>query len=64
MGRLKGQENLNRAEVRLAIRPFTVSVNCQIRGSTSLRKGLGKHYIPFLVNLKSKIASENVSGRV
>ena len=44
------------------IRPFTVSVKCQIRGLTSIRKGLGKYHIPFLVDTKSIIASENVSG--
>ena len=39
-------------------------MNSQIRGLTSIRKGLGKDRIPFLVNLKSIIASENVSGGV
>ena len=57
-------ENLDKAGIRLAIRPFTVSVNCQIRGLTSTRKGLGKDHIPFLVDTKSIIASENVSGGV
>ena len=46
------------------IRPFTVRVNCQIRGLTSIRKGLGKDETPFLVNSNSTKASENVSGRV
>ena len=36
-------------------------MNCQIRGLTSIRKGLGKDHIPFLVNSNSIIASENVS---
>ena len=57
-------ENLDRAEIRLQIRPFTVSVNCQIRGLTSIRKGLGKDHITFLVATNSIIASENVSGGV
>ena len=39
-------------------------MNCQIRGLTSIRKGLGKDHIPFLVNLTSIIAPENVSGGV
>ena len=64
MGRLKAQENADRAEIRLAIRSFTVSVNCQIRGLTSIRKGQGKDHIPFLVNTDSITASENVSGGV
>ena len=38
-------------------------MNCQIRGLTSIRKGLGKDHIPFLVDTNSIIASENVSGR-
>ena len=63
-GRLKAPENLDRAENRLAIRPFTVSVNCQIRGLTSIRKGQGKDHIPFLVDTNIIIASENVSGGV
>ena len=46
------------------IRPFTVRVNCQIRGSTSIRKGLREEDTPFLVSSNSIIASENVSGRV
>ena len=37
-------------------------MNCQIRGLTSVRKGLGKDYIPFLADANSIIASENVSG--
>ena len=44
------------------IRPFTVRVNCQTRGLTSIRRGLGKDHIPFPVNSNSIIASENVSG--
>ena len=39
-------------------------MNCQIRGLTSIRKGLGKDETPFLVNSNSIKASENVSGRV
>ena len=39
-------------------------MNCQIRGLTSIRKGLGKDHIPFLVNSNSIIASENLSGGV
>ena len=46
------------------IGPFTVRVNCQIRGLTSIRKGLRKDDTPFLVSSDSIIASENVSGRV
>ena len=64
MGRLKAQENADRAEIMLAIRSFTVSVNCQTRGLTSIRKGQGKDHIPFLVNTDSITASENVSGGV
>ena len=45
-------------------RPFTVGVNCQIRGLTSFRKGLRKDDTPFLVSSNSIIASENVSRRV
>ena len=63
-GGLKAQEDLNRVEIRQVIRPFTVSVNCQIRGLTSIRRGLGKEHIPFPVNLNSIIASQNVSGGV
>ena len=43
------------------IRPFTVS---QIRGLTSIRRGLGKDHIPFPVNSNSIIASQKVSGGV
>ena len=39
-------------------------MNCQIRGFTSIRKGLGKDHIPFLVDTNSIIASQNVSGAV
>ena len=39
-------------------------MNCQIRSLTSIRKGIGKDHIPFLVNSNSIIASENVSGEV
>ena len=39
-------------------------MNCQIRSLTSIRKGLGKDHIPFLVNSNSILASENVSGGV
>ena len=39
-------------------------MNCQIRGLTSIRKGLGQDHIHFLVNTDSIIASENVSGGV
>ena len=39
-------------------------MNCQIRGLISIRKGLGKDHIPFLVNSNSIIAWENVSGEV
>ena len=65
-GRLRAPENLDRAEIRLAIRPFTVSVNCQIRGLASIWKGLGKGHIPFLVEIKKNSikASENVTGGV
>ena len=61
---LKAQENLSRAEIRLAIRPFTVRVNRRIRGLTSIRKGLGKDDTQFLVDSNSIIASEIVYGRV
>ena len=46
------------------MRPFTVRVNCQIRGLTSIRKRLRKDDTLFLVSSDSIIASENVSGRV
>ena len=46
------------------IRPFAVRVKCQIRGLTSIRKGVRKDDTPFLVSSDSIIASENVSGRV
>ena len=62
--RLRAPENLSQVEARLAIRPFTVRVNCQIRGLTSIRKGLRKDNTPFLVSSNNIIASENVSGRV
>ena len=39
-------------------------MNCQIRGLTSIRKGLGKDHIPFLVDTNSIIASESLSGGV
>ena len=39
-------------------------MNCQIRGLTSIRKGLRKDDTPFLVSSNSIIASEIVSGRV
>ena len=39
-------------------------MNRQIRGLTSIRKGLGKDDTPYLVSSNSIIASENVSGRV
>ena len=39
-------------------------MNCQIRGLTSIRKGLGKDHIPFPADTKSIIASVNVSGEV
>ena len=39
-------------------------MNCQIRGLTSIRKGLGKDETPLLVNSNSIKASEIVSGRV
>ena len=64
MGRLKAQESPDRAEIRIAIRPFTVSENCQIRGLFSIRKGKGKDSIPFLVNTDNIIALEKVSGGV
>ena len=32
------------------MRPFTVKVNCQIRGLASIRKGLGTENTPFLVS--------------
>ena len=60
MGRPKAPENLDRAGIRLTIRPFTVSVNCKIRGLTSIRNVLGKDHIHFLVDTKSIIALENV----
>ena len=63
-GRLWAPEKLSQVETRLPIRPFTVRVNCQIRGLTSIQKGLGKDQTPFLVNSNSIKASENVSGRV
>ena len=62
--RLRTSENLSQFETRLAIRPFTVRVNRQIRGLISIRKGLGKDDTPFLVSSNSIIASENVFGRV
>ena len=37
-------------------------MNCQIRGLTSIRKGLGKDRIPFLVDTNSILASGNVCG--
>ena len=61
---LGAQENFSRVEIVIAIEPFTVSENCQIRGLTSIRKGLGKDHIPVLVDSNSIIASENVSGGV
>ena len=64
MGRLRKPENHSRVETRLVIRPFTVKVDCQIRGLASIRKGLGKENTPFIVSSISIIASENVSGRV
>ena len=39
-------------------------MNCQIRGLTAIRKGLGKEDTTFLVISNSIITSENVSGRV
>ena len=39
-------------------------MNCQITGLTSIRKGLRKDHITFLVDTNSTIASENVSGGV
>ena len=45
------------------IRPFTVKVNCQIRGLASIRKELGKENTPLLVSSNSIIASEKVSGK-
>ena len=39
-------------------------MNCQIRGLTSIRKGLRKDDTPFLVSSDSIKASENVSGGV
>ena len=63
-GRLRGPENHSQVETRLVIRPITVRVNCQIRGLTSIRKGLRKDDTPFLVSSNSIIALENVSGRV
>ena len=62
--RLRAPENFSQVETRLAIRPFTVRVNRQIRGLISIRKGLGKDDTPFLVSSNSIIASENVFGRV
>ena len=46
------------------MRPFTVRVNSQIRGLTSIRKGLREDDTPVLVSSNCIIASENVSGRV
>ena len=46
------------------MRPFTVRVNSQIRGLTSIRKGLREDDTPILVSSNCIIASENVSGRV
>ena len=63
-GRLRESENHSQVETRLVIRPFTVKVNCQIRGLASIRKDLGKEDTPFLVSSNNIIASENVSGRV
>ena len=63
-GRLWAPEYISQVENRLAIRPFTVRVNNQIRGLISIRKGLGKDETPFLVNSYSIKASQNVSGRV
>ena len=48
----------------LVIRPFTVKVNCQIKGLASIRKGLGKKITPFLASKNNIIASQNVSGSV
>ena len=62
--RLRKPENHIRVETGLVIRPFTVKVNCQIRGLASIRKGLGTKNTPFLVSSYSIIASENVSRRV
>ena len=55
---------LSLVDTSLVIRPFTVRVNCQIRGLTSFRKGLRKDDTPFLVSSNSIIASEKVTGRV
>ena len=61
---LRNPENQNRVETGLVIRPFTVWENCQISSLASIRKSLGTENTPFLVSSYSKIASENVSGRV
>ena len=63
-GGLKAQDNHNRVEIRQVIRPFTVSVNCQISALTSIRRGLGKDPIPFPVNSSSIKVTQNVSGGV
>ena len=55
---------LPKTKAHYLIRPFTVKVNCQIRGIASIRKGLETENIPFLVSSYSIIASDNVSGRV
>ena len=63
-GRLWKQDNYNRIKISLVIRPFTVKVNCQIRGLASIRKGLGTENTPFLVSSYRRIASGDVSRRV
>ena len=66
---LKKSENHNRIEIRLLIRPFTVKVNCRIRGLASIRKDLGTENTPFLVSSYSigerirKGSGENLKSR-
>ena len=57
-------ENHSRLETVLVTRPFTVKVNCQIKGLASIRKGLWTENTPCLVSSYSIISSANVSGRV
>ena len=63
-GRPRAPESLSQVETRLAIRPFTDRVNCQIRSLTSIRKGLGKAETHFIVNSNSIKASEKISEKL
>ena len=50
-------ENYNRVEIRLLIRPFSVRLNCHIRGLASIRKGVRTENTPLIVSPYSIIAS-------